>query len=336
VSKFCRWLVLGLLVSGAAGHAHAWGAKGHNMISGMAVEMLPDTMPAFLLVEGAGPQIGELSREPDRWRDSGSTHDGERNSAHWVNLDDAGRIDGGPTLAELPDTREEYDSLLREVGFSQYMSGYLPYAVIDGWQQLVKDFAYWRVLVAASDRATDPAVDARLAQDRQLREMLTLRDLGVWSHYVADAGNPMHTTIHSDGWGDYPNPAGYTTERGFHTTFETEFVNANIEPAEVAFRVPAPAPCDCSIMDRTRTYLAASNAQIVPLYEQEKNGAFDVQSAAGQDFVAMRMAAAVAEVRDMVIMAWDASEAMPVGFPPDTLAEVEAGADPSEALFGRR
>jgi hypothetical protein len=37
--------------------------------------------------------------------------------------------------------------------------------------------------------------------------MLILRDLGVWSHYVADASNPMHTTIHSDGWGEYPNPS---------------------------------------------------------------------------------------------------------------------------------
>jgi hypothetical protein len=328
-------LVLGLLLSGAAGHAQAWEARGHTMISRMAAELLPDTMPAFLLAEGASRQIGELSREPDRWRDSGSTHDGERNSAHWVNLDDAGRIDGGPTLAELPDTREAYDSLMREAGFSQYMSGYLPYAIIDGWQQLVKNFAYWRVLVAASDNATDPAAAARLAQDRQLREMLVLRDLGVWSHYVADAANPMHTTIHSDGWGEYANPKGYTIERGFHTTFEAVFVNAGIEPAEVARHVPGPAPCACGIIERTRTYLAASNAQVVPLYELEKRGAFDGPGASGEDFVAMRTAAAVAEVRDMVVMAWSASETLPVGFPPVTLADVVAGADPTTALFGR-
>ena len=135
----------------------------------------------------------------------------------------------------------------------------------------MKDFAYWRVDVAATDTATDPAHAARFARDRQLREMLILRDLGVWSHYVADASNPMHTTIHSDGWGDYPNPNGYTTEKGFHTRFETTFVKANIEAAEVRQRVPAPAPCDCSIMDRVRDlHLAASNAQVIPLYELER------------------------------------------------------------------
>jgi hypothetical protein len=63
----------------------------------------------------------------------------------------------------------------------------------------VKDFAYWRVDVTATEAATDPACAARFARDRQLRETLILRDLGVWSHYVADASNPMHTTIHADG-----------------------------------------------------------------------------------------------------------------------------------------
>ena len=34
------------------------------------------------------------------------------------------------------------------------MAGYLPYSIVDGWQQLVKDFGYWRVLVAATETAT--------------------------------------------------------------------------------------------------------------------------------------------------------------------------------------
>ena len=273
-----------ILLSVLAGQAQAWGAVGHDMISSMAMELLPDDMPAFLLTEDVPFTIGELSREPDRWRDAGTTHDMERNSGHWINLDDQGRAVGGPTLAELPDTREAYDTLARAVGRTQYSAGYLPYSIVDGWQQLVKDFAYWRVDVAATETATDPARAARFARDRQLREMLILRDLGVWSHYVADASNPMHTTIHSDGWGDYPNPSGYSTERGLHTRFESAFVNANIEAAEVLERVPAPASCDCSIMDRVRTYIGSSNAQVIPLYELERQGAFDGPNEAGRGF----------------------------------------------------
>ena len=33
---------------------------------------------------------------------------------------------------------------LRAAGTDEYRAGYLPYAIIDGWQQLVMDFAYWR------------------------------------------------------------------------------------------------------------------------------------------------------------------------------------------------
>ena len=118
----------------------------------------------------------------------------------------------------------------------------------------------------------------------------------------------MHTTIHSDGWGDYPNPKGYSTEQGFHTRFESVFVGENIERDEVLQRVPPPAPCDCDIMARVRTYLAASNAQVIPLYELEKHDAFAGPNQPGEDFVATRMAAAVGEIRDLVIMAWNASE----------------------------
>jgi hypothetical protein len=260
----------GIVLSALAGQAQAWGAVGHRMISNMANELLPDDMPAFLLTEDVPFTIGELSREPDRWRDAGTTHDKERNSGHWINLDDQGRAVGGPTFAELPDTREAYDTRIRAVGHTQYSAGSLPCNIIDGCQQLVKDFAYWRVDVAATDTAADPVRAARFARDRQLREMLILRDLGVWSHYVGDASNPMHTTIHSDGWGDHPNPSGYSTERGLHTRFETTFVNANIETADVLKRVPVPTTCDCSIVDRVRTYIGSSNAQVIALYELER------------------------------------------------------------------
>ena len=43
--------------------------------------------------------------------------------------------------------------LARAVGRTQYSAGYLPYSIVDGWQQLVKDLAYWRVDVAATEAA---------------------------------------------------------------------------------------------------------------------------------------------------------------------------------------
>jgi hypothetical protein len=36
--------------------------------------------------------------------------------------------------------------------------------------------------MAATDNAADPGLAARFNRDRELREMLVLREVGVWSH----------------------------------------------------------------------------------------------------------------------------------------------------------
>lgn len=78
-------------------------------------------------------------------------------------------------LSKLPTTREEHDTLVRAKDLAQYKAGYLPYSFIDGWQQLRKDFAYWRALkkgletaATAKDRAWFDATssDVRLTLPR--------------------------------------------------------------------------------------------------------------------------------------------------------------------------
>ena len=93
-------------------------------------------------------------------------------------------------LAQLPDTREQYDTLLRARGTTQYKAGYLRYSIVDGWQQIRKDFAYWRAAVKGAETATTPEERAWLEADRRLREKLTLRDIGIGSHYVGDLAAP--------------------------------------------------------------------------------------------------------------------------------------------------
>ncbi len=43
-----------------------------------------------------------------------------------------------------------------------------------------------------AETATTPEERAWFEADRRLREKLTLRDIGIWSHYVGDATQPMH------------------------------------------------------------------------------------------------------------------------------------------------
>jgi hypothetical protein len=56
----------------------AWGATGHEWISGIAVEKLPDSVPSFVRTPEAAAEIAVLGRELDRSKGAGKTHDAER------------------------------------------------------------------------------------------------------------------------------------------------------------------------------------------------------------------------------------------------------------------
>ena len=143
-----------------------------------AMRALPPELPGFLRTLEAQTEVAELSREPDRWKGAGEVHDKDRDPAHFIDLDDQGRSLGGPHIDALPATRGDYQKALIAAGTDEGKAGYLPYALVDGWQQLVKDFTYWRILDAAERRATDPGSRAWLGEDRR-REALILNNLGV-------------------------------------------------------------------------------------------------------------------------------------------------------------
>jgi hypothetical protein len=320
------WLALALVAGPvAAGDARAWGATGHRLISRVAAENLPPEIPAFLRTPQAAEQMGELGREPDRSKGAGRTHDAERDPGHFLNLADDGSVAGGLSLDAMPPTREAYDTALRAQGLDQYKAGYLYYALIDGWQQLKQDFAYWRADAAGEKLAAKPEDRAWFTRDRQLHELLIMRDLGYWSHYVGDASQPLHVSIHYSGWGNVPNPQGFTTATSIHAYVEGEFVHRNIAMPDIAARLPPYRDCACSIETRLAAYLRVSQATVVPLYALEKAGGFAGDDARGKAFIAERLAAGAAGLRDMVVDAWRQSADGVVGYPPVPVRDVEAG-----------
>lgn len=74
-----------------------------------------------------------------------------------------------------------------------------------------KDFGIWWALSVGLATAASDADQAYFRDQLHLRQMLIIRDIGYWSHFVADASQPMHVSVHFNGWGHYPNPNGYTT-----------------------------------------------------------------------------------------------------------------------------
>jgi hypothetical protein len=319
-----RLLLTLFLALCTASAVFAWGPTGHEWVSGIAIEKLPDSVPAFVRTPDAVAEVAMMGREPDRWMSAGKTHDAERDPGHYINIADNGEVMGTVPLGQLPMTREDYDTLLRAKGFTQYKAGYLPYSIIDGWQQLRRDFANWRADVKGIETAANAQERAWFEADRRLRERLTLRDIGVWSHYVGDASQPLHVTVHFNGWGNYPNPEGYAT-KPIHAYFEAEFVKANLSRQAVAQRVPSYADCKCSIEQHTDGLLRSSLAEVGPLYELDKQGGFAPGDKRGIAFATARLAAGATALRDLIVDAWVDSANADVGYPPVKVRDIESG-----------
>src|SRR5882757_10800105 len=102
-------LLSALLFAAFAGPALAWEDTGHRMITSLAVGALPADLPAFLRTPEAAWRLTELSREPDRSRGAGQPHDADLDPGHFIDVDDAGKANGGPSISELPANRAAYE-----------------------------------------------------------------------------------------------------------------------------------------------------------------------------------------------------------------------------------
>ena len=315
-----------------APQAFGWGATGHRIIGLLGETSLPADLPAFLHTPEAIETVGEMAREPDRFKGSGLTHDSARDPGHFTDVDDNGRILGGPALDSLPPTRALYDTELRKVGADEYKAGYLPYSIVEGWQHLVKDFAYWRILKAAIPQEKNADHKAWLERDLKRRERTTLNDIGYWAHFVGDGSQPMHVSEHYNGWGNFPNPSGYTQDK-VHGPFEGAFVRQNLTFASVKAALPEPAPCGAMIEVCTARYLEATEASVIPFYELQKAGGFADADPRGVAFANQRVAAGAAELRDLIVKAWAASAHASAGYPAITVDQAMAGVDAYGPLY---
>ena len=323
---------LALVLLASASQAGAWGATGHRIIGLLGESTLPGDMPAFLHTPEAVETVGEMAREPDRFKGSGLTHDKARDPGHFTDVDDDGKVMGGPALDALPPTREGFDTALRAVGATEYKAGYLPYSIVEGWQHLVKDFAYWRILTAAIPLEKNPDHRAWMQRDLKRRERTILNDIGYWAHFVGDGSQPMHVSEHFNGWGDFPNPNGYTQDK-VHGPFEGAFVRQNVTEASVKAVLPQLAPCRDMIEVCTAHYLEATEASVAPFYELQKAGGFAGPDPRGIAFANQRIAAGAAELRDLTVKAWAASAHASAGYPAITVDQALAGGDAYDALY---
>lgn len=300
-----------LAVIQAQAPARAWGAKGHHLINGLAAQSLPAGVPGFMRTRRAIGELTYLGLELDLLKGSGTEWDAAKDPGHYLDLMDDGTLEGGLRLDALPLTREAYDTALRKTGYDEYKAGFVPYSIVQGWEELRMEFAYWRVDRYETFHAKTRTQRATAADRAAIDENLILRDAGVWGHYVADASQPLHVTVHFNGWGHYPNPHGYSNSAHLHDLFETDFVNRYVTAGEVAKHMTALKAwpegglvSDQTILSAVERYLAQSNATVPELYQIEKTGGFKNGTPQAVTFVAERLAFGASELRTLIVWAW--------------------------------
>ena len=312
--------------------ALAWGTNGHRMISRVAAENLPASVPAFLRTGAAMREIEVLAAEEDRLKDAGPSWDDDNDPGHFLDVDDNFEIDGVVKLSALPKDMSVYTKALYSVHKDPYKEGFLPYSIIDGFERIRKDFAIWRVDDYMATHAATPEMQQRFVQDRALREDLTLRDIGDWSHFVGDGSQPLHVTSRFNGWGGGPNPNGYTQSQHMHAKFESVFVDAHVKIPDVRKQyvkpvaiVPESSYSQEQIAALVGKYLIGTARNVPKVYQIEKDGGFDGATQGAVAFTATQLARGSEMIDKLVSLAWEDSLNQKVGYPEIPVRDILSG-----------
>ena len=303
--------------------AHAWGIKGHTMIGEAAMASLPAELPPFVRSEPAKQEIIYLQVEEDRLKvdeDHEAAWAREWTTDHYLDIGDDGLIGGVASITALPKTRDDFDKLLYSAPHpvDPYTVGLLPYAILEGYEQVRSDFALWRFAVAQESHATTNERQPAAAVVSE-REKLTIHDIGVFSHFVGDGSQPLHVSVHYNGWGPYPNPEGFTESKSTHADFETVFVGRYLKTTDISPKVGQPQVLSAVPLAEIERYLQTTQAQVRPFYELEKAGAFklsdttSVEHQRAVEFTARRLAAASQMLDSLILTAWRTSADVKLG-----------------------
>ena len=296
-----------LLLALIPSSARAWGEHGHRLASEAATFHVPGELPGFF--HRSYPQLIYMGYDPDRWRSSGPALDAVNPPNHFLDLEYVAHL-------ELTSDRYEFLAALTEsgtlhrLGISNTTSGFLPWKVAELTDLLTVQWRLWRASGGSSI-------------ERQQIENNIIAIAGELGHYVADAGNPHHATIHYNGWaapqeeqfdctGSGPslrcrplNPLAW--DCGTHSRFESGFVSRELDLADVLPYV-APLRQREDVFAAIMSLIRESNGHVAQLYELDRAGGFDrAPSAASREFAASRVGAGASLLRDLWWSAWLAS-----------------------------
>jgi hypothetical protein len=303
-SRGFRWVWVACLAGGALGVAGApalaWDYAGHHAINRMALSALATNFPSFVRAPEAAERVAFLAGEPDRWRNAQDLAFKHHNAPdHYIDLDDLPLY--GLTPQILSPFRYEFiaqTAIARAAAPQEFpvidpekngdktrqLVGFLPWTINEWYVRLKSAFGYLKVFEEAGS-----------AEEIDNARANVIYAMGVLGHYVGDAGQPLHTTKHFNGWVGR-NPRGYTTNRTFHAWIDGGFFQRagwGVEGLEVQLRKARSlwprrrASGTRDVFALTVEFLVEQSKLVEPLYELQKAGKLSSEGPAGAEGAAV-------------------------------------------------
>ena len=288
----------------------AWGQRGHDVVNRVAVRGLTDDGPTFL--RNHEDWIAYLSIVPDSWRATSEPFQRiiEDPNHGWFREQFAFLPN-----AALPRSRYEFVLALdkehrRLVAAGDTATaaltnvrwtGTMAYAAVETYEQMVAAMRRYRATRSQGG-------------DTRWVELEIASYMGRLGHYTADGAQPLHDTIHHDGW-QGANPENYTTDPRVHGRFETQLVERmELKPEDVQADVPAPRLIP-DAFDAVVAHFDDAATHVERVYRLDKAGALAAPGQAVSDsgrqaeadarvLVKRQIARAATLLRDLAHTAW--------------------------------
>lgn len=315
-------------------HALAWDCEGHRAVNQLALASLPTNFPAFVKTPEAKERVAFLACEPDRWRNTPDLPLKHYSFPdHYLDLEQLGDYGLKPEM--LPVFRYDFVgqlALIRQAHPEKFPSpaagknedhtrelvGFLPWAIVENYAKLKSGFSY---LKAFEEEGGTPEEIANAQAN-------IIYTMGVMGHYVGDASQPLHSTVHHHGWvGD--NPHAYTTNGRIHGWIDGGYFNkiggANLQEMETKLR-PAgivsinghPAKPE-EMFQAAMLFILEANKLVEPLYQMDKDGRLSGEAGKGLEgraFLEGRLVKSGQLLGDIWYSAWEQA-------PPDTYLKAQ-------------
>jgi hypothetical protein len=316
-----RFLLLVCACLATVATVRGWDYEGHRTVNQLALASLPADFPAFVREPANAERIAFLAGEPDRWRNVSDLPIKQFNGMdHYLDVEQL--ADAGIDVTKVSSFRydfavqfaagraahaDKFPDIVpsKNQDHSREWPGFSPWAITEYYGKLKSAFSYLKTLEEAG--TPEEVANARA-------NVIYL--MGIMGHYVGDCAQPLHTTMHHNGWVG-SNPNGYTTWSGIHSWIDGGFFGkAGIKTADMLGRVTPAQPLALATQPDGRdpafvavmNYFMAQHAMVEPLYALEKKGVFKSEVAAtsveGRKFIEDRLLAGGGMLASVWVTAW--------------------------------